>query len=459
MSQREQHTALQPALQVEDPAAAPWQQLVQERLPANLESQARALGAFGRVRTIATAALLLRGLLGYVLHMSSLKELSAWSRLVGICDVTISAQAWHKRLRQSLEWLLWLFNELLAAEPTTWDFPLGLGQRILLVDATEVSCLGPKGLLWRLHCAYDLLAGQLAWVRLTTQKIGESLCLLPTRVGDILVSDGAYSRARQLVAVARAGAFTLTRLSPHHLPLYAAHAPACRPEFQFDVRGWLLSLAPGIYERQALVRFEQTTLPVRVLVVVPPPEQAEAMRRKKEHEAHAKGRKLSESSRFLAGFLLLVSTLPACTWSACLLIELYGARWQIEVLFKRIKQTLDMHTLRSETAQTAQAMIVALLVAWLLMEDDLEALRRQLSDGEPAVCPLSSWQLARLSSQSLRQLVVGWWSPARLRTLLPEFRRLFRQRRTRPLREHQRRYRFRSVLLRELASSFDCSSA
>ena len=63
-------------------------------------------------------------------------------------------------------------------------------------------------------------------------------------------------------------------------------------------------------------------------------------------------------------------------------------------------------------------MIVALLVAWLLIEDDLETLRRQLSDGEPGAYPLSSWHLARLSCQSLRQVVVGWWSPARLRALI-----------------------------------------
>lgn len=100
MSQQAQRTAFGQDTQVGDPAAAHWQQMVQERLPANLERQARVLGAFQRVRTIPTAALLLRGLLGYVLSMSSLKELSVWSRLVGICCVTISAQAWHKRLRQ-----------------------------------------------------------------------------------------------------------------------------------------------------------------------------------------------------------------------------------------------------------------------------------------------------------------------------------------------------------------------
>jgi hypothetical protein len=299
----------------------------------------------------------------------------------------------------------------------------------------------------------------LAWVRLTTQHIGESLTLVPVRLGDILVCDALYSRARQLVAVAQAGGFTLTRFSPHHLPLYAGHAPSCTPSFLFDVDGWLLSLATGLHEYAALVQWEQTILPVRLLAVVLPPEQAAALRRKKEHEARAKGRKLSARSRFLAGYVLLVTTLPSTTWPPALVRELYAARFQIEVLFKRIKQMLDLHTLRSLTEQSAQASILAVLVAWVLVEDDLEELRRQLSDGDPEAVALSSWQLARLSSHTLRQVVTGWWSPARLRALLPEFRRLFRERRARPLREQQRRFRFRSLLLPHLASLFACSSA
>jgi len=126
------------------------------------------------------------------------------------------------------------------------------------------------------------------------------------------------------------------------------------------------------------VHFEQTTLSVRVIALVPTPEKAEALRRKKEHEARAKGRKLSEQARFLAGFILLVTTLPLPQWPTALVIELYACRWHIEVLFKRIKQVLDLHTLRCETPETAQAVIAALLVAWLLIEEDLEGLRRQL---------------------------------------------------------------------------------
>jgi hypothetical protein len=112
----------------------------------------------------------------------------------------------------------------------------------------------------------------------------------------------------------------------------------CSSAYQFDVNGWFHTLAPGVYQRNALVHSEQTTLSVRVIAIVPTPEKAEALRRKKEHEARAKGRKLSEQARFLAGFILLVTTLPLPQWPTALVIELYACRWHIEVLFKRINR-------------------------------------------------------------------------------------------------------------------------
>ncbi len=457
MSHPKQHTSSQSFIQVSDPAAQDWQQLVQERLPRTLESQGRALGALVRVRRIGSASLLLRALLCYVLSLSSLKDLSMWSRLVGVTDLVISAQGWHKRLRQSLAWLLWLIGDLLAAPPLPWSGPTS--QRILLVDGTEVKSLGAKGELWRLHCAYQLLTGCLAWVQVTTRQVGENLGLVPVQPGDILVGDGIYSRAPQLVAVDQKGAFSLTRFSPHHLPVYAAQAPTCSSAYQFEVRGWLRTLSPGFYERNARVRCEQTTLLVRVIAIVPTPEKAAALRRKKEREARAQGRQLSEQAYFLAGFLLLVTTLPLPQWPTSLVIELDACRWHIEVLCKRIKQVLDLHTLRCATPETAQAVLAAMLVAWLLIEEDLEALRRQLADGEPLAVALSNWRLAHLAFEGLQQVVKGWYSPHHLQEALPEFRRLFRERRQRPLLEYQRRVRFHSLLASDadLVSLFDCS--
>jgi hypothetical protein len=228
-----------------------------------------------------------------------------------------------------------------------------------------------------------------------------------------------------------------------------------------DVPSWLRPLRPGLYERQALVVEPEGCVPVRLIALVLPEEQAEALRRQKQRQARDKGRTLSAEALFLAGFVLLVSTLPAHRWSAERLVELYRARWQIEVLFKRIKDVLALHTLPAQTPQGAQAMICALLVAWMLIEEDVQRLRRQLSAGEPIACPLSSWRLAQLAFASLRQVLEGHWTPERLRAVLPELRRLFVERRQRPLREHQCRYQFCQQVLcqADLVVLFSCSSA
>jgi Transposase DDE domain len=223
----------------------------------------------------------------------------------------------------------------------------------------------------------------------------------------------------------------------------------------------LRTLPPGLYERQAMVVEQEDCLPVRLIALVLPDEQAEALRRQKQRQARDKGRTLSPQALFLAGFVLLVTTLPVQTWSKERLLELYRARWQIEVLFKRIKQVLAMHLLPAQTPQSAQAMICALLVAWLLIGDDVEELHRQLSDGEPMACPISSWRLAHLAFEALRKVLEGHWTPQRLRVVLPELRQLFVERRQRPLHEHQRRYQFCQQVLcpLDLVMLFGCSSA
>jgi hypothetical protein len=456
MPQRDHHSVL--AADPQSTADRDWQVLVEQRLPADLETQARQLKAFQRARGLPSALLLLRGLLSYVLSHASLRELSAWSRLIGLTSQVISGQAWHKRLLLSADWLLWLFNALLAAPKRQWVWP---AQRVLLVDATHVSCRDKRAGTWRLHCAYDLLQSRLAWVRIGTQHVGEGFAHLPLHTGDILVGDGAYSRAKQLLAAAATGAFSLVRYSAAHLPLYAPGAPAWTREYRLDVPAWLRTLPPGLYERRAMVVEQEHSLPVRLIALVLPEDQAEALRRQKQRQARAKGRTLSQQALFLAGFVLLVTTLPAQPWSTEQLLELYRARWQIEVLFKRIKDVLALHTLPAQTPQSAQAMICALLVAWMLIEDEVEDLRRQISDGEPVDCPISSWRLARLAFQGLRKVLEGHWTNLRLRALLPELRRLFVGRRQRPLREHQRRYQFCQQVLcqADLVVLFGCSSA
>lgn len=457
MPQRDQHNASDLQPQAPYSAEQCWDELVAQRLPVTLESQARVLGAFQRVRELASAQVLLRALLCYVLSLSSLKHLSGWSRLVGVTGKVLSAQAWHKRLRRSAPWLLWLFTQMLDLRLSAGSLPPH--QRILLVDATHLSEIGPQGDTWSLHCAYELETSQLAWVQVRDHQLGEGFAHLPLHPEDILVGDGAYSRATQLVAVDAAQAFSLTRFSPRHLPVYAKEAPADTPEFRVDVVGWLTRLHPGTYQRHGVVIADGKRLSVRLMAVVLPDEQAEALRRQKQRQARDKGHTLSAQALFLAGFHLLVTTLPEHRWPVPVVLELYRCRWQIEILFKRIKQLLDTHRLRCHCPLMAQAMIAALLVAWLLIEDQAAELRRQITDAEELLQPLSCWQLDQWAGDGLQNVVKGWWSPQQVLALAPELRPLLSEKRQRPLREHQRRIRFHAFLAgpQDLVSVFDCS--
>jgi hypothetical protein len=178
MPQHDQHSARDGVSQVQGSAEHCWDDLVQQRLPAKLEAQARALGAFQRVRALPSAQALLRAILCYVLSLSSLKQLSGWSRLVGVSSKVLSAQAWHKRLQRCGPWLLWLCTALLDLRLTTGALPTG--QRILLVDATFLNEMGAKGDLWRLHCAYDLLGASWPGSRSVTARWEKALPTCPS---------------------------------------------------------------------------------------------------------------------------------------------------------------------------------------------------------------------------------------------------------------------------------------
>ena len=137
-----------------------WSKQVLPQLPANLQEQAMKLKAFERSRKISSASDLLRGLLAYVYTAHSFQHLSMWSVLLGIADV--SANDWRKRLQKASVWLDWLLQEVLAISSFFSPALVRAGvRRILLIDGTHWKCLGPKGMVWRVHTAFDLLAGRL----------------------------------------------------------------------------------------------------------------------------------------------------------------------------------------------------------------------------------------------------------------------------------------------------------
>lgn len=409
MSTRKDHTILASQVQTADR----WEQEILPHLPEKIETEAYKQKAFLRHRGLENAGVLLRGILGYVLGVMSVREWGAWAVLIGLAN--ISDTAWRKRLRKASAWLLWLFNALLAVPVETSRCWPQSNQRILLIDATRLRKPGGSGDDVRLHCSYELLTGQFAEITVTDWTQGEQLDHYHLHPGDIILTDAGYGIRRNMSQLIEAQAFGMIRIYPTTFPMEDEQGTGV------DLFAWLRQAGEAV--RECTVSYTEPTgrrQAIRVVAGALPPEKAELARYRKRKVAQKHGRTISEDTLLAAGWVILVTNLPAEVWLAQAILSLYRARWQIELVFKRMKQILLLNQLRCQHPASVEATVHALLVAWALQEQEVSQIRFCLHHLTQASSPvISTWTLTKLSLASLRQQVIGQWDQARFDAVLP----------------------------------------
>lgn len=108
---------------------------------------------------------------------------------------------------------------------------------------------------------------------------------------------------------------------------------------------------------------------MRLVVVRKSEEAAEEGRKKTLREAARKGHKLQPETVELAGYVLVLTSTAAADFTPEEILEIYRFRWQIELVFKRLKSLLQLDELPAKDPDLARTFLLSKLLAALLLED------------------------------------------------------------------------------------------
>lgn len=345
-------------------------------LPAGWQQQARQLGALRRTRQIRGPAGLLRALLVHLACGCSLVETAARLRAAGWC--TISSVSLFRRLRRAEQWLRWLARSLWACPATV----AAQTRRVRAVDGTLVHEAGRTGSLWRVHFSLNLRDLQCDFFELTDQHGGETFRRLPVQPGDLVLGDRAYGTPPGVAHVVSSGGDALVRLNLQRMPLYS---PGGR---RLAIRSRLRRVRRGVpRDWPAYVHGPGGVIPGRLVAVRRGRQATERARRKLRRKARKQQHTLSAAALEATRYVFVWTTLPAAEYDAAAVLELYRARWLIEIAIKRMKSLFGLGQLPKRADASARAWLHGKLFVALLVERLLAAAETFSPWGYPLTAP------------------------------------------------------------------------
>jgi Transposase DDE domain len=306
-----------------------WQ-IVERALPAGWQAKARELGALRRTRGIKDASHLLRVMLIHLADGCGLRETAVRAKLAGLAE--ISDVAILKRLNGCGAWFEWMIRGIQRQLMETTTPPLLAGYRLPIVDRTMV--INP---------------------------------------GDILVADRGYAHPPGIAHVVDAGGGVIIRANLVTMALVQRDGSAfdilanLRTLDVAETGDWMVAVKAG----KRLIRGRLCA--IKKSAAAAKKGQARAVR-----ESQRGGHSQLQPQTLEAATYVFVFTTLGGDYAAARVLELYRARWQIELTFKRLKSLVSLGHLKKHDDTAARAWLQGkLLVAFLI--DRLLAMAERVS--------------------------------------------------------------------------------
>lgn len=336
--------------------------------PEGWENKAYETRALVRRRKIDSPETLLRVLLIHLADGNSLRATAAYAAEADLCQINDSALL--HRLRASGDWLRWMavrLRDSIDIQAATRSF--ASNYRVRLVDASMVSEPGSTGSDWRLHYSLSLENLYCDAFEVTDCHTGESFTHFEVKPQDLLVGDRAYCNRKGILHVVNQGAELMVRFHSTALPLFNYRGQRIKV---LDKLNTLKGTAIGDWDVY-LTQDDGKKVKGRLCAIRKSQEAIDKAIKEIKKTASKKQRKIKPETLKYAEYVIIFTTVNRHQLKKVDVMELYRARWQVELSFKRLKSIMDLGHLHKSDPESCKAwlygkMFVALLVERIFQE-------------------------------------------------------------------------------------------
>ena len=283
------------------------------------------------------------------------------------------------------------------------------GRTVKLVDGSVVSQGGTKGKRGggslRVHTCYNMTAGAIDSVVISDKYTAESVDVFEITPGDIIMGDAGYGKGKNLAHVLSHKADALFRISPNQVRLandIKGISVINMAELISKTVGDTLDFACFIHIHKG------NYIPVRIIAGRLPKDKASLAKKRKSRKASKNQNKLQEQTLVFAEWVILMTSLDS--YSATELLDLYRARWQIELLFKRIKQAFQKSKLTAASIVHSNVIVLLWLIIWAITEQQALAIEMALMKKGADMSLYSTWVSHIMIFQQLKALINCLWA-------------------------------------------------
>jgi hypothetical protein len=185
------------------------------------------------------------------------------------------------------------------------------------------------------------------------------------------LADRGYCHAQAIGQATRQGAFLTVRLNPQGIRLQTPGGDPCPLVNQLQrVKGAGQTVE---WDVQIPLPGKGPPLPVRLCAVRKSEAAIVLAQKKLRRKARKEGWQLQPESLIYAQYVMVLSTFPKATYDTQRVLEAYRLRWQVELVFKRLKQIAQLGHLPKHDQESSQAWLYGKLFVALLTEKLIQA--------------------------------------------------------------------------------------